>query len=167
MSVLAVRVLENSIEIASDSLVTQYNSLQSEFENCKLFKISDNFVIGGVGYLRDLSLIKMYAMDHKPSNNDFKNIFLYISEYVEYIRKHYPEYDPIESSYYIIYNGKCYRADGGYDLVEITDVDAMGSGMEPAYAVLLMGHDVFDAVEIACKVNPYCGGEIVKYEVEI
>jgi hypothetical protein len=166
MSVLAVRVLEDSIEIASDSLVTYGMRVQSEIEDCKLFKISDNFIIGGVGYLRDLSLMKMFATDSKPSDNSYKSIFLYVSDYISYIKKHYDEYSPEDSIYYVIYDGKCYRIDGGYDIQEVTDIDSIGSGYESANAILLYGGNVVDAVKIACQVNPYCGGDIFKYEVK-
>ena len=166
MSVVAVKVSDNYIEIASDSLVTEYNSIQKEMLNCKLYKIADNFVIGGVGYLKDLSLLKMYATDHYPSDNKYKSIFTYMSDYIEYIRKYYSNYSPEHSSYYIIYNGVCYMVDGGFDIVEIDDIHSIGSGLEPAYACLLMGSSIKKAIEIASQVNPYCGGEITYYKIK-
>jgi hypothetical protein len=162
MSVVAVRVYDKKIEIASDSIAVLYNtSVTDKFS--KLEQIN-GMIIGGVGLIEELSLLYFFAESHKPiscASSDVLNFFVEFAEWKNVRTKKFS----IENSYIFIYDGLVYFV-SNFLIQEITDFFAIGAGEDHAWTALYLKHSVEDAVGIACKLCPFCSEPVVKIVVK-
>lgn len=154
MSVVAVRVYKDKIIIGADSFVGFSRDTQLKDKDVKLFK-QNGMIIGGVGYARDVSLLKLFSRDRKPARSDEDSIIDFITEFIEWAKKRIKDYE-LETEFTIIYNNKAWFLSPGLYLKRIKDYRAMGAGQDIAQAILFLGKGVKDAIDIACELSIYC-----------
>ena len=166
MSVVACRVTDDKIEIASDSIIVR-STMQSKGNNIntvKLFKVND-MIIGYVGYAEDGSLMRLFSVNHKPKQSNEEGILEFIVEYEEWKdKKGFTKSN--DSEYIIVYDGKAWGV-SNYYVRKIVTYDAIGAGRDYALAVLHLGKGVKDAVDVATELSIYCEKPIIYYEENI
>jgi ATP-dependent protease HslVU (ClpYQ) peptidase subunit len=93
------------------------------------------------------------------------DIVEFIVEHWEWRKKKNGEYKP--SGYFLfVFDGKLFSVTEYLD-IDYHDYWAIGSGWEYARAALHLGHDVREAIKVACDLTIYCGEPIEVYEVKI
>ena len=166
MSVVAVRVYEDRIEIAADSIITRGDTKINTAGNSrpKLFKIS-GMLIGAVGDGEDISLLKHYFGDHMIENFDEEGILKFLISYKKWKKDIYPDEDSI-NQIIIACDGKCYSSDG-ISAFRIEDYFAIGAGIDQALGALHAGASPRDAVKAACDLCIYASEPILVESIPI
>ena len=162
MSVIAVKVDSNRIRIAADSILIKDDLKRTNFK--KLFKFKD-IIVAGCGSAEELSLFFKFAEEFTPASCDIDGIRDYMQTFSDVLEDYYND-RKINNDYIIIYKGHVYEVEGMF-VQEITDYTAIGEGEAYALAALYLGHDVFEAVQAACKFSCFVSEPIVSFEVDI
>lgn len=162
MSIVAVKVSTDKIEIASDS-ITVRGWTQSKDSNkfSKLVKIND-IIIGAVGLAEESSLLQIFCSTHKPEDTTESSIVGFFSEFSEWKNKKTSK-STLENDYLLVIGGHVFQIERFF-VQEITDFTAIGAGRDFALAALYLEHDVRKAVEVACELSVFCEQPIKVYE---
>ena len=162
MSVVAVKVESDKITIATDSIIIKEDLKKTNFK--KLYRFKD-IIVAGCGSAEELSLFFKFAEEFTPASCDINGIRHYMKSFSDVLEDYYND-QKINNDYIIIYKGHVYEVEGMF-VQEITDYTAIGEGEAYALAALSLGHDVVDAVEVACKFSCFVSGPIVVQQVFI
>lgn len=174
MSVIAIKKERDKITIASDSQITNISN-DTKLYGDKIIK-SEDAIICYTGNSAYGSLIKMKPFKLENPLTDLSDLYKSVYDYVELLDvcKHLynigeTNQQPVskEDEFLFIINGDaCYYNNGyvcyynnGY-VTTIPNIFAIGSGAKFALGALEAGADVKQAVEIACKHDLYCSGDI-------
>lgn len=161
MSVIAARVEEGCITIASDSILIKDDLKRTNFKKLVEF---DNMVVGGCGSAEELSLFFQYAKTHAaPESATTEGILFYLKKFAEW-KANINSVDTIDNCYLIVYGNKLFEVDGMF-VQEITEYTAIGEGESYALAALYLGHDVIAAVECACEFCSATSEPIISYTI--
>lgn len=163
MSVVAAKVYEDKIVLGADSQSTSY--WHNKNSTNKIYKISDDFVIGGVGYTSHNQMMSMFCETNKPADNRKRDVLEFIVQYNEWMRKKDDQYRPY-NSWLMAFKGKAFWITDDLLVQEIKDYFAIGSGHEYAKAGLHLGKTVKESVKVACDLTVFCGEPIEVYEVK-
>lgn len=159
MSVVAVKVDEEKIEVAADSIcVRGWQSMRTD-QMCKLMDINQ-MIIGGVGLAQDNSLMFRFAQTHRPESSAEKDILAFMVEFMAW-RKTYTS-SALENSYVLVFDNRAWRIDEML-ICEVTNYDAIGVGQDFANAVMHLGHSAQEAVKVACELSCYVAEPIVHF----
>ena len=161
MSVVAVKVYKDTIQIAADSIVIYGDSKKTDGNFGKLAKVND-IVIGFVGTAEEGSLMLHYADTHKPLSPTEKDVLTFMIEFSKW-KSDIGAGSDIDNAYIIIYNGKAFHAHGVW-VFEIDNYDAIGAGMDFANAAMYLGHTPKEAVKVACELSCWVAEPIVEFE---
>lgn len=156
MSVVACRVYEDRIEIASDSIsvsgCTQRRYAPESYS--KLLQVN-GLVIGGVGRCEEIALFMMYCATRKPSAPTTEAVLEFVTDFADWKKtKTELEYGQ-ECDYILVFEGKAFYIERFW-VSTILDYSAIGAGMDYALSALYLGHDVHKAVETSCELSIYC-----------
>jgi ATP-dependent protease HslVU (ClpYQ) peptidase subunit len=164
MSIVCCKILDDKIEVASDS-ITVRGSTQSRGQNAQYVKLLqvNNIIIGGIGLGEEISLIYIFCQTHQPKDATPDSILTFLAEFSEW-KNDRIDNSSIENNYILIYQEKAFVI-YNYQVVEITEYEAIGAGMDFALAALHLGHDVKSAVEIACELSIYCEKPVVYFSI--
>ncbi len=163
MSVVAVKVYEDKIVIGADSQSTSY--FHNKDSTNKIYKISDDFVIGGVGWTSHNQMMYLFCETNKPAGGRKRDILEFFVQFNEWMKKKADDFRP-NNSFLVAFSGKAYWVTSDLMIQEIKDYCAIGSGMEYAKAGLYLGKSVKESIKIACELTIYCGEPIEIYEVK-
>jgi len=161
LSVVACKVYNDRIEIASDS-ITVYGYTQSK-GGAKLFQCND-MTIGGVGTAEETALLRLFSATTKPLSATENSILDFLASFSTW-KKGRVEKTGIENHYILIFDGKAFSVEGWF-VRPIETYAAIGAGMNYALSALYLGHDVEKAVEVATELSIYCEKPIIKYVIE-
>lgn len=161
MSVVAVKVYKDKIQIAADSAMFYCDTKRTDCTLGKLSKVN-NMVIGFVGRTEEGSLMMHYADTHKPLNSNNKDVLSFIIEFSQW-KSNITGSSNIENEYIIIYDGKAFYVDGML-VFEVDNYRAIGAGMDFANAAMYLGHTPNEAVKVACELSCWVAGPIVEFE---
>lgn len=155
MSVVAVKKEKNKITIGADSIRISGWGTQEKDKLAKLFRVSENTIIGVVGSCSTSSLFRDFMDNHLPKMNDEYGWTLLMREFASYLSeiKSGPKFE--DSSFIVVNRGKIFFL-GGYFVREIKDYYAIGAGMDYALAALYLGASVDKAIETACHLSIFC-----------
>jgi len=153
MSVVAVKIEEGEITIGADSYVGFGDA--SQLKNHVKLVECNGLVMGSVGYAKDLSLIRLYAMTHKPKSSSEEGITEFISEFVEWNKKKFDDYH-LDSWFIIVFEGRAFLATHDFYVKRVIDYESIGAGMNFAMTALKLGKNVEEAIDIACEMCIYC-----------
>lgn len=164
MSIIAVKVEKEYIEIGADSILVHGWTQQKN--RAKIAEISPGFIIAGTGSVRDVSLLQLFARNHTPQSADEHGILSFIKEFGEWQRSVTGTSDQVESNFIIVYGGKAFTV-ANYDVHEVEDGQyaADGAGYDYALAALYLGKPVATAIKTACELSVYCEEPIKVYHV--
>ena len=159
MSVIAVKVTEDHIDIAADSILVKEGLKRTDF--VKLRKIN-NMIIGGCGCAEELVLMFNFAKDNTPDNPTEKSIIEFMSKFSQY--KEAMTGSPSLEDYVIITDSHAFEVNGFF-VKEISNYTAIGEGERFALAALHLGHTVQEAVQAAIDLCCYTSEPIVYHHI--
>jgi len=162
MSVVAVRKYKDKIVMASDlqtswgdsKLVDAKN--QMYLEPAKLWQ-QNGIVIGSAGHVSTSVLLRVFTKTHKPSGNRVEDIIDFLVEFTDWAKKKDSNFK-LENHFLIIYENKVFQAIE-YAVHEITEYNAVGSGMFLALGAMYKGSDPEEAVDVAKQFDIFCSGK--------
>ena len=154
MSVVAVKKYKDKIVIGADSIIVTGDT-QEKKKLAKLWRISDDLILGTAGYCSIGGLFKNYLVNHLPKTNDEDGYISLLGEFTEYLGKLKGEQKLEDNNFIIVYKKKAFLI-CGYYVREIKDYYAIGAGMDYALSALYLKLDVKKAIEVACELSIYC-----------
>ena len=160
MSVIAAKVYDDRIELASDSILIKDDLKKTNFK--KIFN-TYGICAGVCGNAEELSLFFTFIQEHKIDNSSVCGVLNYMKQFAKW-KFEYTNDDVINNAYLIVHKGKLFEVDGMF-VQEIKDYTAIGEGESYALAALHLGHPVEDAVQVACDLCCYAAEPVVKYKV--
>lgn len=175
MSIIAVRKTENSFEIASDQQTTWggYKYLKKENTdvslkvNGKVFQVND-MTVGCAGDVGHIGLLQMFCKNHSPKSMILDDIIEWFTEFKDWANKKAGIIQKDVSIHGILIKEKrCFTFFDHFEANEVTDFDAVGSGMFLAWGAMEVGATAERAVEVACKYDLYCSGKVFKLSIPV
>ena len=161
MSVVAVKVYKDNIQIAADSIVVYGDSKKTDGNFSKLVKVND-IIIGFVGTAEEGSLMLHYADTHKPLSASEKDMLTFMIEFSKW-KSDVGVGSDINNSYIVVYDGKAFYINGML-VYEVDNYEAIGAGMDFANAAMYLGHTPKEAVKVACELSCWVAEPIVEFE---
>ena len=161
MSVIAAKVTNEYIDIASDSIICKDTLKRTNFH--KLRHINTDLIVGGCGVAEELSLFFEYAKKYTPCGDTISDIQDYMLNF-SHIKEQYMREPKLECAYLIVFKGHLFEVDGML-VQEIFDYTAIGEGEDYALAALHLNHSVQEAVKVACDLCCYVAEPIIEYKV--
>ena len=168
MSVIAARKYEDGhIEIGADTQT--FLAGRIDYVN-KLYQFSKDFVFGTSGYHWISTAFRAFLEQRlegviEPNDLAIFNLMVDFRKYLEETdHSNNSEKSTEQWFIFVIENKLFYVLDTS--ICEINDYVAIGSGGELATGAMAMGATPYEAVEIACKLNKDCGGEIKNINIK-
>lgn len=160
MSVVAVKIYNDKIAIAADSIMcsgsTNVNIAKSF---SKLVEIND-MVMGTVGNADEGSLMWLFMATHKPNGATEKDILEFVAEFATWKAK-YTNNNCIDNAYILIYQNKVFSICGLF-VTQIDSYLAIGAGEDYALAALYLNHSPKEAVKVACDLSCWVAEPIIE-----
>lgn len=150
MSVVAVRVNKDKIEMACDSiLVGGWSKVPNASEKfVKMQKINDT-IVGGVGNAEESSLLFHFMKTHILDEVNEMSIIDYFIEFKKW-KNDLCGSNSMNNTYIIASKGKAYFVEKLL-VLPINDYFAIGAGEDYANGALYMGASVTEAVKASCE----------------
>lgn len=170
MSIVAVRKYKEKIVIAGDRQTTGGdNKLVDSKDNLltnpsKIWQHND-LAIGSVGYRTQTTLFQIFTRTRKPASASIESLMDFLVEFEDWCKKRESSFK-IENHFLIIFEGKVFQT-FGLHVQEVSEYNAVGSGMYLALGAMFKGSDPEEAIEVAKEFDLYCSGKTDKIEVEI
>lgn len=146
MSVIAAKVYEDKICIASDSILIKEELKRTNFVKLKKF---GKTVCGGCGSAEELCLFFEFVKTHPIYQASVSVLVEYMHDFQNYLRD-IANIEKSDNTYLIIENNKLFEVEGFF-VREITDYTAIGAGEAYALTALYCGKSAEQAVKITCK----------------
>jgi ATP-dependent protease HslVU (ClpYQ) peptidase subunit len=164
MSVVAVRKNGSKVTIGADSIRITGWGTQEKDKLAKLFRISNDMIVGAVGGAAVNSLFREFLTNHLPRENTEYGWTVLMGEFANHLNdlKNAPKFE--ESAFIVVHKQKVFFL-GGYFVREVCDYYAIGAGMDYALAALYMGASVEEAIEAACHLSIFCEKPVNVIEV--
>ena len=157
MSVIACKVSDDLITVASDSIIVSGNTKYTTNMQ-KLIEI-DNMVVGGIGTCEESFLFFEFLKINKPEKNTKLEMLELMASFASWKKKITEKFEP-ENAYILVFDEKVYALERFF-VKEIKDFWAIGAGQDYALTALALGHSAIEAVEIACRFSCYCEGPVI------
>ncbi len=165
MSVIAVKILPDVIEIASDSITVRgWTQSKSTNSYSKLTQVN-GMTIGSTGTAEESALLYVFCSTRRPEQASEAALINFLSEFSDWKNKK-TNSPTINNDYIFIVDSHVFGVQSFF-VEEIFNFSAIGAGMDFALAALHLGHDVDKAVEIACELSIFCELPCKKYEVAL
>ena len=168
MTVICGKVESDGVVLAADSQATHNDMILSDTR--KLLR-TNQWLLGHAGDARVYNLLS--------DNRHGLDLAMGISDLVQKIKdlfrvdgmnlKPHPDNEACEMSgqHFLITEGtNLYFVGGAFSVHEIPDFMAIGCGRSYALGALAVGGGVTEAIEAACRFDPYCSGEIQRYRLD-
>lgn len=157
MSVIACRVYDDRIELASDSIRVSGWSQRTDSKTTKLARIGD-VIVGGAGMASENGLIQLYLQTHRPSEPTIEAVLTLLGEFADWKLKK-TNNATLENTFIFAFGGKAFCTNSYY-VDEITNYYAVGAGEDHATTALHLGHRPVEAVQAAIDLSVFCAGPI-------
>lgn len=170
MSVIAVRKFYNRIVMASDLQTSWgYGKLVDEksqmyLEPSKIWR-HNGLTVGSAGYVATSTLFRLFTKTHQPSSATIEGLLDFLVEFTEWAKKKDGGFK-LGNHFIIIFRGKVFQAIE-YDVREISEYNAIGSGQFLALAAMYKGAEPEEAVEVAKQFDLFCSGKTDVITVEL
>ena len=162
MSVIAARIKDGVIDIASDSILVKDDLKRNNFK--KVLQTS-RMIVGGCGSAEELSLFFDYAKDHQIEAATTQGVRDFLFEF-SHTKGVITGDSKIENAYIIAikkpYGNYLFEVDGMF-VTEVTSYTAIGQGESYALAALYLNHSVEEAIEVAAEFCCYVEGPVQHY----
>lgn len=165
MTIIIAAKEDNKIIFGYDEMVTAGMKLHvDDFKTSKVFKSSDDLIIGGAGDLAEINLMRLFSSTRAPENNNLLAIIRYMTEFRAYVIAQ--GVNNQNNQYIICWKGALYEILGNR-CYEINKFTAIGSGYGFAYTAYYLGKNIYESVKIATELDLYCGGDVKTLEIVI
>lgn len=161
MSVVAARVHDRKIVVASDSIIMRGISKRN---NLTKLESINGMIVGGTGTAEELTYMWQYMNTHQPASSSERDILDFVIEFSRW-KNDMVGSPVVENEYVMAYQGRLFMISLMY-VKEIRDFVAIGAGEDFANVALYLGHTPEEAVEVACSLSCYVSGPVVRYEME-
>lgn len=158
MSVVAVKIYKDKIEMAADSIIVHGEADKTPIGKGKIFEIND-VIVGTSGYASEGVMLSLFLENHKPLAATERDIMAFMLEFQEWKNKNGNDFR-LQNSYLIAYKGKAFYVNDNY-IAEVDNYFAIGYGHQYAEAALYLGHNAKIAIEAACALCCYVSDPIV------
>jgi ATP-dependent protease HslVU (ClpYQ) peptidase subunit len=162
MSVVAARKYPDKIVFASDSIcVSGYLKETSRVtgnERGKLFEVN-NMIIGGVGYVMELSFMQIFARNHSPAAPTIEAVLDFMIEFYAWAKSKDDSFGR-RNDYLLGIEGDIFRITDSYLVQKINEFGAIGAGEHFALTAMYLDKSPQEAVDIANKLCVYCADPI-------
>ena len=162
MSVVAVKVTDEKIEIGADSILV-YGNTQEKHKLSKIEEVN-GMIIGSVGSAQEGALFRMYSRTRKPRSADCESIVDFISDFHDWMKEKTGD-NELGNDHLLVFEKKVF-AINGYYVKEVDDYDAIGAGMDFALSALYLGKSCRDSIKASCHLSVYCEEPINMFEVK-
>lgn len=164
MSVVAVKVYTNKIEMSADSIIVCGSRKELFYNNwAKLNHIND-MIIGTSGSCEEGALMWLYAKNHRPLAATERDIMEFIMEFAEW-KKDRTGNCNLNNHYIIAYDSKAFYIEN-YLVIEVNKYSAIGAGADYALAALYLDKTAEEAVKVACDLSCFVSEPITTYVME-
>lgn len=167
MSVVAIKIYKDRIELGSDSQVSSYymykDDVQKRYGIGKIVKENDVY-LGGVGDLSEISLAKLFLKKTKPGGSREDDILEWLVSFYEYCRSKNGDFRPF-NQWIMVFKDRAFLIYPDFSIFSISDYEAIGCGMSEAKPILAIGRDIREAIAMACKLDLYCNKPIKIYSI--
>jgi len=167
MSVVAAKIEDGIINIASDSYCTIGDGNICRYDSKKIFRFNNTpIVVGSVGAFRDKNEFPEFLSGKNPIRHR-SDLFELMRDFREWkVENHFN--DQGNSSFLIATKiGMFVYSGGNSELSEYDDYVAIGAGYQIATTAMYLGQDPVDAVMASCELSHYCGGTVQSDKVEL
>src|SRR5437762_2510633 len=124
MSVVATKVTEKEIIIATDSFRSRGRSGQDKDKQAKLYQSDQELIVGTVGHSEEFGLMKIFLEDHRPKAATEDAFIDFMAEFHDWLRKKTGNNSyALYNDYHFIYRGCAFMVSEGYYVRAITDYD--------------------------------------------
>jgi ATP-dependent protease HslVU (ClpYQ) peptidase subunit len=154
MSIVAVKVNKDTIDIASDSIIVRgWSQSKSINKYAKLIEVN-NMVIGSTGTAQESSLFWVFCATRRPEQATESSLITFFSEFSDW--KHSKTDNAfLENEYILVIDKKVFTMHEFF-IEEIVSYTAIGAGMDFAITSMYLGNNVQKAVEVACELSIFC-----------
>lgn len=163
MSIVAVKVENGLIQIASDSIVVRHSTQDKSSNNFSKLNKINSLILGSTGSAEEISLFRVFCSTRRPEQTSEMGIISFLSEFATWKGDRTGDAF-IQGEHIIIVDNKVFAIEGFF-VEEITNFTAIGAGMDYALTALHLGHNVEKAVEVACELSVYCELPVKMYQV--
>ena len=165
MSVVAVRVYDNKIEVSADSIIVCGDRKELFYGNhTKLNHIND-MIIGTSGTCEEGGLMWMYAKNHRPISATDRDVLEFFVEFVNW-KQSKSSSSNLNNSYILVFDGKVFHIQN-YCVLEVDKYTAIGAGADYALASLYLENSAEKSVKVACDLSCYVAEPIITYTMDI
>lgn len=154
MSVVAIKVTSDSIEIAADSIGVQGTTQEKDPGN-KIFKIREGLILGSCGTSAMGLLMREHLTFHEPKENTLWGWLACVKAFIKNCKELGTDLDPDSNAFLVICDGRAWYS-YGLHVKEVTTFHAIGAGADFALTALHLGQNATQAVNVACELCTQC-----------
>lgn len=164
MSVVAVKLYADEIEMSADSIVVCGSRKELFYgHNTKINQIND-MIIGTSGTCEESSLMWLYAKNHRPAAATERDVLDFIMEFADWKRSRTGNSN-IDNHYLLAFGGKAFHIQN-YLVLEVDKYSAIGAGADYALAALYLEKSAPEAVKVACDLSCFVSEPIKTYTMK-
>lgn len=162
MSVIAVRKYEDRIVMASDLQTSWGDSKLVDVKNqmyldpAKIWQ-HNGVTVGSAGHVSGSTLFRVFTKTHRPGASTIEGLIDFLVEFTDWAKKKDSAFK-LENHFLIVFEKKMYQCID-YDVQEIPEYNAVGSGMFLALGAMYKGSDPEEAIEVAKQFDLFCSGK--------
>ena len=164
MSVVAVKVYDDKIEMSADSIIVCGGRKELYYGvHTKINPIND-MIIGTSGSCEESGLMWMYAKNHRPISATDRDVLEFFIEFVNW-KSDKSSCPTLNNSYLLAFEGKVFHIQN-YMVLEVDRYAAIGAGADFALAALYLDKSAPEATKVACDLSCYVSEPITTYVME-
>lgn len=158
MTVVAVKILRNHIEIACDSCVSYWYRNKMEWSTKSVIKdfskiFTTNWVTVGCSWLLEHSIwLKEHLKTNLPKSATLDDMESFFLKFYKERKEKNSSFEASESTFIMIFSWKVFRV-SWYLIYEVTEYDAIGSWMFEARTALYLWFGAKKACETASELS--------------
>lgn len=172
MSVVAAKIMDNKIIMASDSIIIGGFSRtdQERFKSTKMSKVN-GMLVGSCGYLQEGAMFQVFCGNRKPAGTKIKDVVEFMIDFKKWVKELSLNSDDdtkkMLSNQYIIAFDSTLWVINGIDVIPVKDYYAIGAGEDYALAAMHLGCTPREAVKVACDMSCYVSDPILEETIEL
>jgi len=163
MSVVTVKVTDEFIDVAADSILVYEDTKRTDSNFNKLIQIGE-IIIGSTGSAQEASLFMKFCEEHETPKATEKGVLDFLCDFKTWQSK-YLEPSNIENEYIIVIKDKAFVTTGLF-VEEVKNYAAIGAGQDFALAALYLDHSAKEAVKVACDLSCYVSEPIIEFSIK-
>ena len=164
MSVVAVKIYEDKIEMSADSIIVVGGRKETFYGgHTKINKIND-MIIGSSGTCEEGGLMWLYAKNHRPLEATERDVLEFFVEFVDW-KGSKGMSRSLENHYLLAIDGKAFHIQN-YMVLPVDKYSAIGAGADYSLAALYLGTSAEKAVKVACDLSCYVAEPIITHTMD-